>query len=399
VTDTGPGVLTFILQRHQDVVDRINEAAKGPVRRFLAGSPQPMCFGVDVSHWQGPINFARVKAAGFTFVVIKATEGTGYVDPNFRAYRAQAHAAGLIVRMYHYAGSSTARRVYAWDAEAAWFMQTVGPLAVGEGADLDCEPAVPPTDLPGWCRPWLDRVATLGASPWIYQNSSTEARWNWTAAGIPARYGLWLAKYDNDPDMDPVVHWPSLVAEQYWDKATVPGIAGPVDVDVFYGTPAQLLAYCKGGAPTPAPTPGGLTLANVSDADAARLVASVDLLVQQLMGPGYTVGQAQPAPGWPGWRYGYDVSQTVVDMLRSIDRQTGSLLDLDGRPLPPEHVDNELGQVLSIRAEVAELAAKVDALVTPTDSAGLAAQLAATQAAVAQLSTALTALAAQHPQP
>jgi GH25 family lysozyme M1 (1,4-beta-N-acetylmuramidase) len=75
VTDTGPGVLTFILQRHQDVVDRINEAAKGPVRRFLAGSPQPMCFGVDVSHWQGPINFARVKAAGFTFVVIKATEG------------------------------------------------------------------------------------------------------------------------------------------------------------------------------------------------------------------------------------------------------------------------------------------------------------------------------------
>jgi lysozyme len=263
VTSSSSQRLAFTLERHQGVVDRLNEAGKGPVRRFLAGAPQPMCFGADMSHWQGPINFARIAAAGFTFVDIKATEGTGYVDPNFRAYRAQAHAAGLIARMYHYAGSSTARRVYAWDAEAAWFAQTVGPLAAGEGADLDWEPAVPPADAPGWARAFLDRTAGLGCSPWIYMNSTTERNNNWTAAGIPARYGLWLALYDNDPDMDPVVHWPSLAAEQYWDKATVPGVPGPVDVDVFYGTRDQLLAYGKGGT-----TPGG----DLSMADAQAIL-------------------------------------------------------------------------------------------------------------------------------
>jgi lysozyme len=246
-------MLTFTLERHQEIVDAINDRAAG--KGFLAHAAIPMVFGIDVSHWQGSIDFRKVKAAGFSYVVIKATEGTGYTDVNFRTYRSQAHAAGLVVLMYHYVGSSSAKRVYDANAELNYFASVVGPLAVGEGIALDYEPLSPPADPVGWCRTWLSGAqARLGASPWIYMNSSTEARYNWSN-GVSGSWGLWLAKYDNDPDMDPVVHWPSLTGEQYYDKGVAPGVSGGVDVDVFYGTINQLLAFCKGGTPTPKPAP------------------------------------------------------------------------------------------------------------------------------------------------
>src|SRR3954447_14454555 len=81
--------------------------------------------GCDVSHWQGSPDFAAVRASGRGFVVLKATEGADYVDPQFTANLPRARAAGLAVGYYH--------KTRAGDpaAEAAWFAQTVGDL--GEG--------------------------------------------------------------------------------------------------------------------------------------------------------------------------------------------------------------------------------------------------------------------------
>lgn len=238
--------------------------AEERAKTFLLGARiGATSLGMDCSHWQGAIDFKKVKAAGFVFVVLKATEGNGFVDPNFRMYRAQAHAAGLIVLIYHYVGSSSAKRVYDVNSELNHFIATVGTLTPGEGIALDYEPAAPPPDPVSWSKAWLDGArARLGASPWIYMNSSTESRYNWSP--LTRDYGLWLAKYDNDPDMDAVVHWPGLAAEQYWDKATIPGVPGPVDIDVFYGTPAQLLLYCKGGA-SPIPTEDDMATLDAED--------------------------------------------------------------------------------------------------------------------------------------
>ena len=56
--------------------------------------------GIDISNWQSGINLAVVPC---DFVVIKATEGTGYVNPDYeRAYR-QAKTAGKCLGIYHYA--------------------------------------------------------------------------------------------------------------------------------------------------------------------------------------------------------------------------------------------------------------------------------------------------------
>ena len=65
--------------------------------------------GIDVSHWQGSINWTSVKNAGVDFAYIKATEGTAYKDPQFNTNYPAAYHAGVIRGAYHFArpGSSS----------------------------------------------------------------------------------------------------------------------------------------------------------------------------------------------------------------------------------------------------------------------------------------------------
>ena len=78
--------------------------------------------GIDISNWQSGINLAVVPC---DFVVIKATEGTGYVNPDYeRAYR-QAKTAGKCLGIYHYASGGNIQ------AEAEYFLKNAGSR-VGE---------------------------------------------------------------------------------------------------------------------------------------------------------------------------------------------------------------------------------------------------------------------------
>ncbi|KAF9150928.1 hypothetical protein DFQ26_001418, partial [Actinomortierella ambigua] len=86
---------------------------------------------IDVSHWQGPVNWAGVKAGGIEFVYIKATEGTTYRDPNFNQNYPGATNAGLIRGAYHFArpGESSGR------AQAEYFLGHGGGWS-GDGKTL-----------------------------------------------------------------------------------------------------------------------------------------------------------------------------------------------------------------------------------------------------------------------
>ncbi len=63
---------------------------------------QPYVMGADLSHWNSAVDFARMYAAGYRFVILKATEATGYVDPTFDTRWKQARDAGLIIGAYHF---------------------------------------------------------------------------------------------------------------------------------------------------------------------------------------------------------------------------------------------------------------------------------------------------------
>jgi lysozyme len=203
--------------------------------------------GVDVSHHQGAIDWPAVAASGWAFAVIKATEGTGYVDPALAANRAGARAAGLVTGLYHFARAGDPV------AEANYFASTVGALSAGEFIALDWE--VQAANPVAWCKAWLDRAtACLGPRPLIYLNQSTMASYDW--APVAADSGLWEAKYDGSPSAPVTAHWAFAAMKQYGSTGSVSGIGGPCDVDEFYGTAAQLRAYGAAGiAPTPPPAP------------------------------------------------------------------------------------------------------------------------------------------------
>lgn len=324
--------------------------------------------GLDVSHFQGGVNFAQVKASGRDFVVIKATDGIGYTDPLFTANRKAAHAAGLIVGLYHFARAGDPA------AEAAYFLRTIGAVQPGEFLVLDWE--VPAGNPPAWCQQWLDAVrAATGVAPLIYMNQSAVNGSNWS--NVAKTYGLWLARYDNAPAaQNAVPYWGVPAMKQYSDAGTVLGVSSPCDVDVFFGTADQLRAYgaSNGAADMP-----------LSDADLAAVENHAYIAVRNLLADmaGGNAAQSVSALGTVlaatplGTQVG-DLHGKVVD----------SVFDLTGRPGPDK--DDLLGQVLSLRAELRKAQA-------PTvDPKALAAALVADAQAVGSLADALAAAIAKR---
>lgn len=229
-----------------------------------------MILGFDVSHHQGVVNFPATKAAGRDFVVVKATEGVGFTDPNFATYRTQAHAAGLVVGIYAFARDNSPT------AEASYFAGVVGALRPGEFLVLDQEVAHAGGNVP-WCATWLAAVqARYGIAPLIYMNKGAAtgvASGDWSQ--VARNNGLWLASYDQAPaTQTSVAYWGPVAMKQYYDKGSVLGVVGQVDVNAFYGTRDQLLAYSK-PAPAPAPTPVEIDM-QLTDLIESRIPSDVD---------------------------------------------------------------------------------------------------------------------------
>ena len=202
--------------------------------------------GLDVSHHQGDIDWMKVASAGYRYAYAKATEDVDFVDKQFAANRINAKRAGLIFGAYHFGRGGDV------NAEAAHFAAVVGTLQPGEFAVLDAE--VPAT-TPAWCRAFLDKVTTFwNTRPlnYTYDQFRLHADWSPVSNG---NYGLILAKYDGTRDAIACAPWPVLAMRQYASDGKVPGIAGDVDLDVFFGDVPTLQKYCRPGTPAPSPTP------------------------------------------------------------------------------------------------------------------------------------------------
>ena len=218
--------------------------------------------GVDVSGWQGQVDWGAVQRSGRLFSFAKATEGATFVDSTFAANRAAMGQAGLVLRgFYHFARPD--RNTAA--AEAAHFLRTVGPLGPGEVAVLDLEvtPGLP--GLGDWAAEWLGRVhQATGRVPMIYSYQSY-------LAAIPTSrltpYPLWVASWGDDNGLVPTTQpktdrWSRWTFWQYTSKARVPGISTPVDDNIFNGTVAELAALGGTAAP-PAADPLAELVKNV----------------------------------------------------------------------------------------------------------------------------------------
>jgi GH25 family lysozyme M1 (1,4-beta-N-acetylmuramidase) len=198
--------------------------------------------GIDISHWQGTINWTSVAAAGKKFAFMKASEDTDYVDPTYPTNRSQAKAAGLLVGAYHFAQPSSVAGNGA--AQADHFLAAATP-ASGElfpVLDLERSNGLGTAALTTWVRGYLDRIyqrtgvrAIIYCSPNFWRTYMGDTNW-FSLNGYEV---LWIAHWTTAPAPSlPAGGWggDGWTFWQYSSSGSVPGISGRVDLNRYNGT-------------------------------------------------------------------------------------------------------------------------------------------------------------------
>lgn len=187
--------------------------------------------GIDVSHFQGQIDWSAVAASGIAYAFAKATDGITYTDPDFQTNWQGMRAAGLARGAYHFyeTGDDPV-------AQANHFVATVG--ALGDG---DLPPVVDiesnngdygGQSIAANLQIWLNAVEqALGRTPMIYTNPSF---WNNDVGADFGRYPLWIAQYGVAAPTVPT-GWSAWSFWQHSEQGSVAGVAGEVDLDVYAG--------------------------------------------------------------------------------------------------------------------------------------------------------------------
>lgn len=208
--------------------------------------------GIDVSKWQGNIDFNKVKKST-SFVIMKATEGFGYTDPKFKANQKGFRSVKMPLGYYHFARPDLGNSP---EKEADWFIKTIGKMEEGEVLALDYE--VNYKDPVNWCKKFLDRVRDVtGVKPLLYINLATNNKYDWSKV-VKGDYGLWLAYWDNSLTKRPKTDWKFIAMKQYGADTKVNGISGNVDGDVFFGDVETFKKYgftFPGGEDSQTPAP------------------------------------------------------------------------------------------------------------------------------------------------
>lgn len=202
--------------------------------------------GVDVSGYQPNTDWTKAKADGIDFAVVKATEGTGYVNPYFDQDWAGLKSNGMFRGPYHFfhPGGDPI-------AQADHFVSTFGALEPGDlppVCDLEVTDGASKATIQANTAAFLERVEQKsGRVPMIY---TSPYFWN-TVVGAPAgfeKYHLWVAHWETDCPNTPE-GWSDWPFWQYADNGSVNGIAGNVDLDRFNGSLAELAVFAKGKEP------------------------------------------------------------------------------------------------------------------------------------------------------
>lgn len=211
-----------------------------------------MLYGIDVSHYQEEIDWAKVKASGVSFAIIKASQGTDFIDTMFEENFKGALAAGIIPGTYHF-------HLPSYDAlEQAQFYWSVIKDVVGS------HPCLPPcidletagatkAEMNTAVSTFMEEMQRVDGRPGLVYTSPgfwntylpvpvlsqyylTTSKIDWANA-----YPLWIAHYTTG--------WPSQVYPwvgwrfwQYTSSGKISGIRTRVDLNYFIGSTADLEA-------------------------------------------------------------------------------------------------------------------------------------------------------------
>jgi lysozyme len=200
--------------------------------------------GVDVSYYQGTIDWNAVKGAGLGFAITRISDGTGFMDPKFDQNWQGIKDAGMVRGAYQFF-----RPAQDAAAQANLVVQKLGTLGVGDlpvTLDVEVADGVSPGTIAAKIQTWVDIVQQgTGKAPMIYT-----AIGFWNSGVASTAYGnlpLWVANWGvTCPNLPS--GWNDFVFWQWTDSGSVPGISGGVDRDKFNGDLAALQKFA-GQAP------------------------------------------------------------------------------------------------------------------------------------------------------
>lgn len=190
----------------------------------------PTVRGIDVSYFQERISWRRVRQAGVQFAFIRVSDGLTVSDPKFGYYWSGARRVGILRGAYQYFRPDESPIAQA-DLLIAAVRRDPGELP--PVIDVETDGGKPPAQLAARVRTWIERVRTqLRVEPIVYTGPDF---WRERAGGADlSGQPLWLAHYTAScPTIPPP--WTRWTFWQHTDRGAVPGIDGPVDLNLFAG--------------------------------------------------------------------------------------------------------------------------------------------------------------------
>lgn len=216
--------------------------------------------GIDVSKFQGEVDWEQVKAAGYQFAMLRAGYGFSTVDEQFRRNASECNRIGLPIGAYWFCyavspetavqeadGCISTISGYKLDYPVCYDIeQASADYASGQGVTFT--PALAKQLVQSFCS----RIEDKGYFAMFYSNKNFLD--TYLGTDLSRRYALWYARYADTFDGTDCGMW------QYTSQGSVPGISGSVDLDISYvDYPAVIrkagLNHLTGSAPAPAPVP------------------------------------------------------------------------------------------------------------------------------------------------
>lgn len=238
-------------------------------------APGAVVQGVDVSYYQGNIDWNAVHASGRGFGIARIADGTGFMDPTFAANYAGMKNAGMVRGSYIFFRPEDDPI-----AQADIVLTAIGTMGAGDlppMLDVEVTDGVATSTIVNNINAWIAHVsAAIGRRPTLYT-----APYFWSQLGSPSvAADLVVANWGPSCPTVPG-GWSNWSAWQYADNGSVSGIGGAVDLDEFNGSLADLQNYAR---PPDTPPRGYLDAADCAgirgwaqDPDAPDTAIAVDL--------------------------------------------------------------------------------------------------------------------------
>ena len=242
--DFGPATEKAV-KEYQSSNSLASDGIAGPATLGSLGIPVEI--GVDLSRWNGNVDFESMASAGIKYAWVKCSEGTTHINPGYEKKFKDARDAGIKVGGYHFSRPDTHPSLQDAVDESLNFLGALSKVGFYSGdllPVLDVEAGVKTDDKYNteWILKWLSSVEkSLGVKPVIYTG-----RWAYNLYlrdGDPdhlkelSTYPLWIASYNDGIQPKRMADlWDEWTVWQWTGSGIVPGVKGKCDIN-----------WCAGG--------------------------------------------------------------------------------------------------------------------------------------------------------